>query len=100
MAQVIHLSLPRFRAKAFRAGGLFLFLTSGLPVRGQEPIRVAVNIVNAGFTVRDARGALVDNLTQGDVQVFEDAVEQRIAFFARSADVPMTLGLIVDVSGS
>ncbi|HXM94259.1 MAG TPA: VWA domain-containing protein [Candidatus Dormibacteraeota bacterium] len=79
---------------------LLLFLTSGLPVRAQEPIRVAVNIVNAGFTVRDARGALVDNLTQGDVQIFEDAVEQKIAFFARSADVPLTLGLIVDVSGS
>ncbi|PYU61221.1 MAG: hypothetical protein DMG56_13905, partial [Acidobacteria bacterium] len=32
--------------------------------------------------------------------VYEDAVRQRISFFAKSMDVPLTLGLIVDVSGS
>jgi Ca-activated chloride channel family protein len=67
---------------------------------GQEPIHVAVNLVNVAFSVRDARGALVDNLTREDVEVFEDAVPQKISFFARSTDVPLTLGLIVDVSGS
>jgi Ca-activated chloride channel family protein len=66
----------------------------------QEPIRVAVNLVNVGFTVRDAHGALVDNLTKDDVEVFEDAVPQKIEFFARSMDIPLTLGLIVDESGS
>jgi Ca-activated chloride channel family protein len=67
---------------------------------GQEPIHVAVNLVNVAFSVRDARGALVDNLTREDVEVLEDAVPQKISFFARSTDVPLTLGLIVDVSGS
>jgi Ca-activated chloride channel family protein len=43
---------------------------------------------------------LVDNLTQDDVDVLEDAVPQKIAFFARSVDVPLTLGLVVDASGS
>ena len=66
----------------------------------QEPIHVAVNLVNVGFTVRDARGVLVDNLTSEDVEVFEDAIPQKVAFFARSRDVPLTLGLIVDASGS
>jgi VWFA-related protein len=67
---------------------------------GQEPIHVAVNLVNVAFSVRDARGALVENLAKDDVEVFEDAVPQKISFFARSTDVPLTLGLIVDVSGS
>lgn len=66
----------------------------------QEPIRVAVNLVSVGFTARDAHGALVDNLTKDDVEVLEDANAQKIAFFARSVDVPLTLGLIVDASGS
>ena len=35
-----------------------------------------------------------------DVEVFEDAVPQKVSFFARSVDVPLTLGLIVDFSGS
>lgn len=66
----------------------------------QQPIHVDVNLVNVSFTVRDARGALVDNLTKEDFEVFEDAVPQKIAFFARSTDLPLTLGLIVDASGS
>lgn len=66
----------------------------------QQPIRVDVNLVNVAFTARDARGALVNNLTKDDVEVFEDAVPQKIEFFAKSTDVPLTLALIVDVSGS
>lgn len=68
--------------------------------RAQQPIHVDVNLVNVSFTVRDARGTLVDNLTKDDFEVFEDAVPQKIAFFARSTDVPLTLGLILDASGS
>jgi Ca-activated chloride channel family protein len=67
---------------------------------GQEPIHVAVNLVNVAFSARDSRGALVENLAKDDVEVFEDAVAQKISFFAKSTDVPLTLGLIVDVSGS
>jgi Ca-activated chloride channel homolog len=66
----------------------------------QEPIRMDVNLVTVSFTVRDANGALVDNLTKDDFEVVEDAVPQKIAYFARSVDVPLTLGLIVDASGS
>ena len=65
-----------------------------------ESIRVDVNLVNVAFSVRDASGSLVDNLTADDFEVIEDAAPQRIAFFAKSADVPLTLGLIVDASGS
>jgi Ca-activated chloride channel family protein len=68
--------------------------------RSQEPIRVKVNLVNVAFVARDARGALVDNLTKDDVDVIEDAVPQKVTYFSRSADVPLTLGVIVDASGS
>jgi len=67
---------------------------------GQEPIHVSVNLVNVSFPARNAQGALVDNLTKDDIEVFEDAVPQKVAFFARSTDLPLTLGLIVDASGS
>lgn len=77
--------------------GVTLGASSG---QGQEPIRVKVNLVSVAFVARDARGALVDNLTQDDVYVLEDAIPQKIAFFARSVDVPLTLGLVVDASGS
>ncbi len=78
---------------------LIAILSSGLTF-SQEPIHVAVNLVNVAFSVRDARGALVDSLSKGDVEVYEDAVPQEISFFAKSTDVPLTMGLVVDVSGS
>jgi Ca-activated chloride channel homolog len=56
--------------------------------------------VNVAFTARDAKGTLVENLTRGDVELFEDAVPQKIEFFSRSTDLPLTLALIMDVSGS
>src|SRR5580704_3243150 len=67
---------------------------------GQEPIHVNVRLVNVAFSARDSHGALVENLTKDDVEVFEDAVSQKISFFAHSVDVPLTLGLVVDFSGS
>lgn len=79
---------------------VLFFLVSGLGAPAQQPIRIDVNLVNVSFTVRDARGALVDNLTKDDFDAIEDAVPQKIAFFARSTDLPLTLGLILDASGS
>jgi Ca-activated chloride channel family protein len=63
-------------------------------------IRVDVSLVNVGFSVRDAAGKLVTNLSQEEIEVTEDGVPQKISFFARSTDVPLNLGLIMDVSGS
>ncbi|HZC65874.1 MAG TPA: VWA domain-containing protein, partial [Candidatus Dormibacteraeota bacterium] len=79
------------------AMGLFLAASS---VFAQEPLHVKVNLVNVTFTVRSGQGAPVDNLTKEDFELYEDAVQQNIAFFARSQDLPLTLGLIVDASGS
>ena len=79
-----------------------LALAAPLVCRAQAPaqIRVDVSLVNVGFSVRDEKGNLVINLTQDDFEITEDGVPQKISFFARSTDVPLTLGLIMDVSGS
>jgi Ca-activated chloride channel homolog len=66
----------------------------------QQNIQVHVNLVNVAFTARDANGALVDNLTKDDIELFEDAAPQKVEFFAKSTDLPLTLGLVVDASGS
>jgi Ca-activated chloride channel family protein len=66
----------------------------------QADFRADVHLVNISFSVRDSHGKLVSGLTQDDFDVLEDGVAQKIAFFARSQDVPLTLGLVVDISGS
>src|SRR5215475_3033950 len=78
---------------------LFSLLTAAVCFP-QEPIRVKVNLVNVSFSVRDSRGVFVGDLTKDDFEILEDAVPQKIAFFSRSSDIPLTLGLIVDASGS
>jgi Ca-activated chloride channel family protein len=75
----------------------FLFIAG---TAAQKPIHVDVNLVNVAFTARDAGGALIRNLTKDDVELYEDAVRQKIEFFAKSTDLPLTLALIMDVSGS
>jgi Ca-activated chloride channel family protein len=79
-----------------------LLLIGVVAASGQEsaPIRVDVSLVNVGFSVRDTKGTLVTNLTQDDFEVFEDGVQQKVSFFARSADVPLSLAILADISGS
>ena len=68
----------------------------------QEPphIKVNVHLVNVTFSARNAAGLSLADLTKNDFEVFEDGVLQNISFFSRSVDLPLTLGLIVDASGS
>jgi len=63
-------------------------------------IRVDVKVVNVLCTVYDSRGALVTDLEKGDFEVREDGKPQPIRYFARETDLPLTVALLVDVSGS
>jgi VWFA-related protein len=67
---------------------------------GQATFRSDVRLVNVAVAVRDSGGKLIEDLTQDDFELVEDGVPQKIAFFARSSDVPLHLGLVVDISGS
>jgi Ca-activated chloride channel family protein len=62
-------------------------------------IRVDVNLVVLPATVRDRHGQRVSDLVEGNFAVYEDRVPQRIRLF-RHEDIPVTVGLVVDHSGS
>ncbi len=63
-------------------------------------IRVQVNLVSLFATVRDKHKAIVTDLTQNDFKISEDNVEQKIAFFQKESDLPITVGILIDTSGS
>ncbi|MCX6596232.1 MAG: VWA domain-containing protein [Acidobacteria bacterium] len=77
--------------------------TEQLPVNPNEgsrsDISVNVNLVVLQATVRDAAGRYVPGLRREDFTIFEDGVRQTLQFF-RDEDVPVTVGLVVDHSGS
>lgn len=69
----------------------------------QEPLqtfKVEVNVVNLYFNVKDKHGALIPDLKKEDFQVFEDGVPQKIKYYSTTSDQPLTLGLMIDTSGS
>ncbi|MFN0172761.1 MAG: VWA domain-containing protein [Bryobacteraceae bacterium] len=90
---------------------LTAFLLAALAGGAQKPagspkedepatIKVDVDVVNLLCSVRDRKGALISTLGKDDFQVLEEGKEQSIKYFSRETDLPLTLGLLVDVSGS
>ena len=63
-------------------------------------IRIQVNLVNLFATVRDKHKAIVTGLKQDDFQVFEDGQAQEITNFSADSNLPITLGILIDTSGS
>ncbi len=63
-------------------------------------IRVSVALVNVFATVRDGHKRIVPGLTQDDFKIFEDSQPQKIESFSRETALPITLGLLIDTSGS
>jgi len=67
----------------------------------QTPVfRKNVNVVNLFFTVKGKHGALVPGLTRDEFEVFEDGKPQTIKYFSAVSNQPLTLGILVDSSGS
>ena len=63
-------------------------------------IKVDVDVVSILASVRDKRGALVPNLEKNEFTILEDGKPQTIKYFNRETDLPLTIGLLVDVSRS
>src|SRR5205823_9724408 len=59
-----------------------------------------VQVVNLFATVRDEQGRMVTGLAKDDFQLDEDGRPQTIRYFSRESDLPLTVGLLIDVSGS
>jgi VWFA-related protein len=64
-------------------------------------IRVPVNEVNLIFTATDKRGRLIKDLKRDDLKVIDDGhSDTQIRSFQRQTDLPLRLGMLVDVSSS
>jgi len=70
------------------------------PPPNASVITVDVDLVNVLCSVRDKHGAYVKDLSKDDFEIKEDGRRQEIRHFAREVDSPLTVALLLDVSGS
>ncbi len=63
-------------------------------------LKVQSNLVSLYFTVKDKHNALIPNLTRDECTVFENKQPQKLRNFNAEADQPLTLGILLDTSGS
>jgi VWFA-related protein len=65
-----------------------------------ETLKVNVEVVQLFFNVKDKHGALIPHLNQSDFSLFEDGQPQTIKYFKAESDLPLTIGILIDSSGS
>jgi Ca-activated chloride channel homolog len=78
-------------------------LQSQGPAVGPETsnvLSVDVALVNVTATVVDESGRYVDGLTSEDFRLLENGREQKISFFSHDSQIPISLGVLIDTSGS
>ena len=69
-------------------------------LRSDEVVRVETNLTNILFTAADRQKRFVSNLKREDIRVLEDGVPQEIFTFQPNADLPLSLAILIDTSGS
>jgi len=97
------------------ATGFVLLLVLAVSVAAQKPdsppapaeddqsaatFKTNVEVVQLFFNVKDKHGALIPSLTKESFDILEDGKPQTIKYFKAETDLPLTLGILIDASGS
>lgn len=69
------------------------------PQNEQDILRINQELVVLHATVENRKGNLMDGLSKEDFQIYEDGILQPIESLSHE-DVPVTVGLVIDNSGS
>ncbi|HEV2800422.1 MAG TPA: VWA domain-containing protein [Pyrinomonadaceae bacterium] len=70
-----------------------------LEVDENEVVRVNTSLVTIPVSVMDRAGKYVPSIRQQEFRIWEEGVEQEIAYFA-TVEKPFTVALVIDTSGS
>jgi len=71
-----------------------------ITLRSDEVVRVETNLTNILFTASDKQKRFVSNLRREDIRILEDGVPQEIFTFQQNIDLPLSLAILIDTSGS
>ena len=71
-----------------------------VPTPDDEVIKVDTEVVNVLFTAQDRNRRLLTDLKQSDIRLLEDGKAQELVTFSRQVDLPLSLAILIDTSGS
>ncbi len=89
-----------FWRKLMVSMALLLLIPTCTPGQDEPTFSTDVKVVNVLTTVRTKSGAIVNDLTKDDFSISENKRPQKIGYFSRESDLPLTIGLLVDTSMS
>jgi Ca-activated chloride channel family protein len=69
-------------------------------LNSDDVVRVETNLTNIFFTAADKQKRFVGTLKREDVRLLEDGVPQEIFTFQPNSDLPLSLAVLIDCSGS
>lgn len=65
-----------------------------------QVIKLGANLVTVPFNITDKQNRLINDLTKDDIEILEDNKPQEIFSFDRQTDMPLTIAMLIDISGS
>jgi len=71
-----------------------------ITLNSDDVVRVETNLTNVFFTAADKQKRFVSTLKREDVRILEDGVPQEIFAFQPNSDLPLSLAILIDCSGS
>jgi VWFA-related protein len=66
----------------------------------EQTIRLGTQLVTVPFNVTDKKNRYVNDLAKNDIEVLEDNKSQEVFSFERQTDLPITIAMLIDISGS
>jgi Ca-activated chloride channel family protein len=92
--------MGRFRHKSSLIAVIAIAIGLPICIAKAQTIRVDVKLVRLLVSVKDAKGQLVGSLEKPDFSVYDSGVKQEVAIFEHHTEVPLSVSLLIDTSGS
>jgi len=66
----------------------------------EQTLKLGTQLVTVPFNVTDKKNAYINNLSKDDIEILEDNKPQQVFSFERQTDLPITIAMLIDISGS
>jgi len=97
---MVRVALAPLAVALFLGSGSVMLAQDSSQDQSVETLKVRVNVVQLFFNVKDKKGALIPDQKKEDFEIFEDGKPQTIKYFTAESNLPLTLGIMIDSSGS